>query len=100
MLRTLSGRELTQWQVYERRTGPLDSSWRDEQLAALGEMIQYNTYITGAVGQGKKNPAPKPKPVTRAWEVFKKSQEQADNSRDVYDGHGEVVLEAGEANPF
>jgi len=100
MLHSLTGKELTYWQVYERINGPLDNSWRDGQLAAFNELLQYNTYITGQVGQGKKNPAAKPKPVTRPWEMYSKAKEEGNNSRTVYDGHGEVVLDEGEVNPF
>lgn len=100
MLRSLSSRELTCWQVYERINGPLDNSWRDEQIAALNEAIQYNAYITGAVGQAKKNPAKKPQHITRPWEIFKKAKEEANNARFSDKAGGEVILEDGEANPW
>jgi hypothetical protein len=98
MMSSLSGRELARWQAYERKTGPLDDSWRDEQLATLGELLQQNTSITGAVGQGKKNPAPKPKPIIRPWQLFEKAKQEQANS--VLGGNGELVLEKGEVNPF
>lgn len=100
MLSSLSGKELTYWQMYERISGPLDSSWRDEQLAALLELMQTNTSVTGAVGQAKKNPAPKPKPVTRPWELWKQAKKEAEQSRFSESAGGEVVLDEGEANPW
>lgn len=99
MLHSLSSRELTKWQAYERLHGPLDDSWRDEHMAVLIEMLQYNTYITGAVGQGKKNPAPKPKPITRPWEMYEQAKKEASKvSR--FSDESELILEEGEVNPF
>lgn len=95
MLRDVDSRELTRWQVYERLTGPLDNSYRDGQLASINELIQNNTYLTGAVSQSKKNPAPKPKQVPRPWELHKG---QKPPSKATFGG--EVVLEEGEVNPF
>jgi hypothetical protein len=98
MLSSLNGRELCRWQVYERIHGPLDNSWRDETLAAIADLIQQNTYVTGGVGQAKKNPAPKPKQTIRPYELFEKAKNEAVSTR-MHDG-GELILEEGEVNPF
>jgi hypothetical protein len=100
MLDRLTGKEITSWMAYERVNGPLDNSWRDEQLAVLLELVQQNTSVTGAVGQAKKNPAPKPKPIVRPWEMYKKAKEQAISARYSETAGGEIVLEDGEVNPF
>jgi hypothetical protein len=33
MLAIHTSRELAEWEAYERFAGPIDDSWRDEQLA-------------------------------------------------------------------
>jgi hypothetical protein len=100
MLNCLSGRELTQWQVYENINGPLDNSWRDEQLATLLELLQQNTSITGAAAGGKKNPAPKPQAITRPWQLREKAKEEAAKNRFSDTAGGELILEKGEVNPW
>jgi hypothetical protein len=100
MLNCLTSREITYWQVYERLTGPLDNSWRDEQLARLAELIQINTQVTGTTGQGKKNPAPKFQAITRPWELYEKAKKDRQDAKFSASAGGELILEEGEANPW
>ena len=100
MLYSLSGRELAYWQAYERNIGPLDNSWRDEMLSQIADLIQYNTYITGGVGQAKKNPASKPQEVTRPWEIHQKAKIEHQKNQHNDRLGGELILEEGESNPW
>lgn len=52
-IRALSGRPRQDWTITEHL------------LAGVYDQVQFNTYVTGAVGNSKKNPVGKPKPLTR-----------------------------------
>jgi hypothetical protein len=67
MLNRISSYELTQWDAYERATGPLGGRYSDETLAAIQEQLQLTCYLLGA--QWEENPAPQPKPWPRAAQV-------------------------------
>lgn len=47
LLEKVTSRELTEWQAYEAKNGPLDSSWRDEVQALSLDMLHDLLYLTG-----------------------------------------------------
>jgi hypothetical protein len=51
MLNRISSYELTQWDAYERATGPLGGRYSDETLAAIQEQLQLTCYLLGAQGE-------------------------------------------------
>lgn len=69
LLATHSAYELREWMAYERKAGPLSNRWRDDMLAEVHYLIQWNVHLLGAQipTKDKKNPAPPPSFPHRPW---------------------------------
>jgi hypothetical protein len=72
MMASMSARVYSEWEAYERATGPLDSAYEREMMAQLHELIQLNNLLTGAqvTKKGKKNPAGKFQKVRRPEDIW------------------------------
>lgn len=81
MLAGMTSRQLAQWQAYELENGPLDSTWRDDVLAGVHELLQAANHLHGAAHftdkKHTKNPVPEPERYPRPWQVREKAQEIA-----------------------
>lgn len=69
MLERMSSRELSEWQAYEKATGPL-RGYDEDMLAAIHEQLQILNHVTGAANAGDDNPIPAPTKVLRPHQVF------------------------------
>lgn len=69
LLATHSSKQLQEWMAYEMKAGPLDNRWRDDILAEIHYLIQWNTHLVGAKipTKDKKNPTPVPSFPWRPW---------------------------------
>ena len=69
LLATHSSKQLREWMAYEVKAGPLSPRWRDDILAEIHYLLQWNTHLLGAKvpTKDKKNPAPPPKFPARPW---------------------------------
>lgn len=64
VLRRHTARELAEWMAYEAAYGPIGSTYANELLAQINELLQNIAYMTGA--QLEENPIPMPRQVQRA----------------------------------
>jgi hypothetical protein len=83
MLDRISSLELSEWESYERLSGPLGTSWQDEIRGMIHEQLQQLNRLTGAAHftdrKHRKNPAPEPKHVPRPWELHKREDEDQED---------------------
>lgn len=77
MLDRISSHELTEWQAYEMKNGPLGGGYADHMLAAVVEGLQQVAYVTGM--KYKTNPVPKPKKVPRPSELAEEAKKRGDS---------------------
>ena len=61
-----TSRELEEWMAYERVVGPVDSSWDQEVLAQIHELIQFQLDVTLRANGVKKGW--KVEPPRRPWD--------------------------------
>lgn len=85
----MTARELTEWEAYERATGPLNRLYSDDMLALIHEQLQALNYLTGS--QADPNPMPEPVRMPRPDESIRPAQEsdgnvsvQADEDDEIY----------------
>lgn len=80
LLATHSSLELREWMAYEVKAGPLSPRWRDDMLAEIHFLLQWNTHLLGAKTptKDKKNPAPPPEFPYRPWAPSPMDDEEAE----------------------
>lgn len=71
LLATHSSHELSEWMAFEQVYGPIGMKWDREVQAQLHELAQFQNYLLGAQLSDEKtpNPAPKPEPLYRPWDM-------------------------------
>jgi hypothetical protein len=82
MLDEMSSREYTEWLAFERMNGPIGDTWRDEVLAGIHELIQYQNHMFGQANftdkKHPRNPVPKPERYVRPHEAYAKTKRAED----------------------
>jgi hypothetical protein len=68
LLDRISSPELAEWMAYQKLNGPIDSTYSDDALAQIHEVLQYLLRLTGA--QYEDNPAPNPRHFPRSYEFY------------------------------
>lgn len=68
---------MSEWEAYERATGPLGFDYLHESVAQLVEQVKLSNYLTGF--KWEENPVPEPEHHPRPEEVYKPPLEDEDD---------------------
>lgn len=73
LLASMDSNEISEWMAYEEFAGPLDSTWSQEVLGQIHELLQHLISITVQAHSDTKKP-PKVQNIPRPWTEAKKER--------------------------